>query len=93
MTRAVNLRDEKYDIYVGRQVRGKADNGFGNPFVVGPDGTREQVIERFIAYLRDRPALIARVRAELKDKRLGCWCKPEACHGDVLAAVADGANP
>jgi hypothetical protein len=26
---------------------------------------------------------------ELKDKTLGCWCKPEKCHGDVLAALAD----
>lgn len=21
---------------------------------------------------------------ELKGKTLGCWCKPECCHGDVL---------
>jgi Domain of unknown function (DUF4326) len=26
---------------------------------------------------------------ELKDKTLGCWCKPEKCHGDVLVELAD----
>ena len=29
---------------------------------------------------------------ELKDKVLGCWCKPLACHGDVLADIADSIN-
>jgi hypothetical protein len=35
-----------------------------------------------------RPDLLARV-SELAGKRIGCWCKPAACHGDVLAELAD----
>jgi hypothetical protein len=29
---------------------------------------------------------------ELKDKTLGCWCKPELCHDDILAQIADGSD-
>lgn len=35
------------------------------------------------------PEFVKRVRRELKDQILGCWCKPLACHGDVLARIAD----
>ncbi len=93
MTRAVNLRAEQYDVYIGRQMRGKRDNGFGNPFVIGPDGTRDEVLVKYRAWLRQHPELIKRTRKELKGKRLGCWCKPAACHGDVLAEIAEGAEP
>jgi hypothetical protein len=33
--------------------------------------------------------LMAQLPSELKGKKLGCWCKPNACHGDVLAELAD----
>lgn len=26
---------------------------------------------------------------ELEGKNLGCWCKPEACHGDILVKLID----
>lgn len=29
------------------------------------------------------------IKRELKGKRLGCWCKPQGCHGDVLARIAE----
>jgi hypothetical protein len=51
------------------------------------------VIERYRAWLRDRPWLISRARQELKGKRLGCYCAPKPCHGDVLARVAEGGTP
>ena len=38
--------------------------------------------------LEDRPRLIVEV-LKLKGKVLGCHCKPEACHCDVLAEIAD----
>jgi hypothetical protein len=46
-----------------------------------------------IPLLRDRPELIERARRELKGKRLGCYCAPKPCHGDVLARVAEGGTP
>lgn len=61
---------------------------WGNPFKCGVDGTREEVITKHREWVVTQPHLIARLR-ELKGKRLGCWCKPEACHGDVLVELAD----
>lgn len=40
MCTVVNKYKEEYDIYIGRGSR------WGNPFVIGKDGTREEVIEK-----------------------------------------------
>jgi len=87
MTKVVHCKQEKFDVYIGRPSR------WGNPYQVGTHGSRERVIESYRAYLRERPELVKAVRQELRGKVLGCWCKPKACHGDVLAAVAEGADP
>ena len=82
-TKVVNLRKEPYDIYIGRP------SIWGNPFKIGRDGNREDVLEKFLSYLMERPILISRIKNELKGKTLGCYCKPLPCHGDVLAQIAD----
>lgn len=74
-----------FDVYIGRPSR------WGNPFEIGKDGTREEVIERFRTQLwadiqSGRVAL--KDLAELHGKTLACWCAPAACHGDVLADAA-----
>lgn len=57
---------------------------WGNPFVMGEDGTREQVIEAYANhYLPHKPSLLIRIES-LAGKALGCWCAPDACHADVL---------
>lgn len=80
----VHCHKEPYDIFIGRPSR------FGNPFHIGQDGSRREVIQRFENYLWSRPDLIKIVRAELAGKVLGCYCDPLACHGDVLARIANG---
>lgn len=86
-TRVVNLRNESFDQYIGRAGRGH-DGYFGNPFEIGKHGTREQVIERYREYFEDRicrdEEFERRVHA-LAGKTLGCFCKPQSCHGDVIA--------
>jgi hypothetical protein len=61
---------------------------FGNPYNIGPDGTREQVIEKYREYFYDRltkdPCFKAIVH-RLRGCALGCRCKPLPCHGDVIA--------
>ena len=60
------------------------------PAKVVPAGkgcSREQAIERYREYLASRPGLQAKVRAELDGKTLVCYCKPKACHGDILAEL------
>ena len=80
----VNKRTCKnYDIYIGRPSK------WGNPFVIGRDGTREQVIEQFRAYLLSNPTLLEAARIELAGKVLACWCAPLLCHGDVLVEIAN----
>ena len=61
---------------------------WGNPFVVGYDGTRDQVVEKFRIYLNNQPRLMAEI-VSLRGKVLGCWCHPKSCHGDILAELAD----
>ena len=82
-TRVVHCKRQPYDVYIGRP------SAFGNPFVMGRDGTRDEVIAKYRAYLLSRPDLLARL-PELRGKVLGCWCSPKACHGDILAEMADG---
>jgi hypothetical protein len=40
-------------------------------------------------YIMNKPELLKLIPIELKDKTLGCWCKPLPCHGDVLVELAD----
>jgi len=86
-TTVVNIRRQEYDEYIGRAGNGH-DGYFGNPFSVAQDGGRKKVIELYRKYFLNRlkidPEFTRRTK-ELKGKRLGCFCKPEACHGDVIA--------
>lgn len=81
-TRVVNCRTEPYDVFIGRP--GK----WGNPFRIGADGSRDQVIEKFREWLIRRPALL-RDLDSLRGRVLGCRCVPHRCHGEVLAELAD----
>ncbi len=83
MTQVVHCKNEPFDVYIGRPSK------WGNPFRIGKDGSREDVIEKYRHWILANPSLMARLRSELKGKTLGCWCKPNACHGDVLAELAD----
>jgi hypothetical protein len=67
-------------VYIGRPSK------WGNPFWIGRDGTREQVIAAYDRYLSES-GLIKDVH-ELAGRDLVCWCAPLPCHGDVLIRVA-----
>jgi hypothetical protein len=82
-TTVAHCKRAPFDVYIGRPSK------WGNPFVIGRDGNRERVIEKYRAYVLATPALLAAVKPELKGKVLGCWCAPQSCHGDVLAELAD----
>ncbi len=64
---------------------------YGNPFEIGKDGTRVEVIEKFREYILDTKQikLLNTLKKELKGKILICWCAPLACHGDVLLKLAN----
>ena len=90
-TTVVNVRSEPYDVCIMRP------SILGNPFVIGRDGTREEVIEKFREYFEQRMFgnesfgvdnldLAFREAVEnLRGRKIGCCCSPAACHGDVYA--------
>jgi len=84
-TRVVHCKRDRYDVYIGRPSK------WGNPYVIGRDGTREQVIAKYRAWVLCRPELVAAL-GELRGKVLGCWCPPQPCHGDVLVDLIHSAR-
>jgi hypothetical protein len=81
--RVVHLKRERFDARIDRTTV------WGNPYYISDERTREDVIKLYVRHLLAHPELIERARTELRGKVLGCWCKPEACHGDVLVIVAN----
>jgi hypothetical protein len=85
-TRVVNIRKEPYDVYIGR------GSFWGNPFIIGIDGNRAEVIEQYKEYIYtmwDTETLTDEEILKLKGKRLGCFCKPAHCHGDILVQLVE----
>ena len=76
-------------VFVGAQRFPKDNSPWANPFKVGRHGTREDVLEKYKKYITSNPELMARL-PELRGKTLGCWCKPEKCHGDILLELLAG---
>lgn len=87
-SKVVHCKKESYDVYIGRPSK------WGNPFTHKQDGktlakyvvkTREEAINAYREWITigDGKELL-KCLGELKNKVLGCWCKPLSCHGDVL---------
>ncbi|WP_254125596.1 DUF4326 domain-containing protein [Amycolatopsis sp. CA-230715] len=81
----MNKRTDAFDLYIGR------GSVWGNPYRLPQhhtDADRARVIEQYERYLLRSPKLMARL-PELYGKRLGCFCAPRPCHGDVLKRYAE----
>jgi hypothetical protein len=70
-------------VYIGR------GSLFGNPFVIGKDGDRNEVCDKFEQMLLANQDLIQTVKSKLKGKDLVCFCSPQRCHGDTLLRIAN----
>jgi hypothetical protein len=75
----------------GIAVRIDRGTRYGNPFVMGEDGTRDDVCDAFeMHYLPHKPSINSRIKSgELCGKVLVCHCYPERCHGNCLADLAN----
>jgi len=91
MTTVVNLKKDSYDIYIGRGSK------WGNPFTHIKDkhtkaefivNSRSEAISKYKEWISNQPHLLNALE-ELKDKRLGCFCKPKSCHGDILVELIE----
>jgi hypothetical protein len=84
MARVLNKSKDKIPadaVYVGRPSK------WGNPHVIGRDGTREEVVRLYALSLTTKH--IAMIKHELKGKDLVCWCAPLPCHADMLLEIAN----
>jgi len=93
--KVVHIKKEAYDVYIGR------GSIFGNPYThLSLNNTmakfhvssREEAIEKYKEYLyakiiEDNKFLTELLK--LKNKTLGCFCKPKSCHGDVIKELLD----
>jgi len=81
-------------IYIGRP------STWGNPFQVGRDGTRAEVIRYHLEWLygkreapdKSKPPTIGDIKKYLSRKRLGCFCHPLPCHGDNYVKICEEEN-
>lgn len=64
---------------------------WGNPYITGRDGTREEVVAKHAEYLARHPHLRKEIRRELRGKVLACWCDVprQACHAATLWNIAN----
>jgi len=86
-TVVVHVRKTKAPfVYIGRSFAEFGDSIWRNPFEIEIGCGRKCVLEKYEAYVKARPELMARLHT-LKGKTLGCWCNPKACHGDVLVKL------
>ena len=89
-TKVVHCKKEPYDVYIGRPSK------WGNPFTHLSDSTqakyikptRREAIEAYKDYiLTGEGKHLLEDLHELEGKTLGCWCKPQSCHGDILVEI------
>lgn len=93
----VHCKKEDYDVYIGRgRCPRTGERGrWGNPFRIGRDGDRKEVIAKYRLWLCkeiEAERIDLAELASLHGKVLGCWCAPEPCHGEVLARAAKRAS-
>ena len=93
------LEDDSH-IYIGRDMSFYVDGAYKskwhNPYKVakpkkiykkGDYHTLDESLELYENYIRSSK-LINDIE-ELRGKTLGCWCKPNKCHGDILIKILD----
>lgn len=104
-TTVVNCTKEPYDVYIGRPFgpykppeEGGWQLHFGNPFYLRRDGNRKTVIKKFEKWIRGKEYKVLEPKRRrwilqnlyrLRNKRLGCFCSPKACHGDIYVKLIE----
>ena len=84
MTQIVNKKHSSYDVDIGRP------SIWGNPYIIGRDGDRATVVAKYKEHFLGSFHLKQLATEKLKGKVLGCYCKPEACHGDIIVDFLEG---
>lgn len=83
--RALNVHTDSIPaeaVHVGRGTK------WGNPFHIGRDGTRQEVVAQYARWILRQPHLMTALH-ELTGKDLVCFCAPRTCHAYVLLVLAN----
>lgn len=89
------MKNKEENEYIGRKgivfINGNRfplyDSKWANPYKITDTQPREKVIQLYSKYIEEKLESdnnLVNELLKLKGKKLGCWCKPECCHGDVL---------
>ena len=89
--------DDEKNVYIGRNAgkytqRGVNESKWANPFICSDwdvakaEWVVEDLMRCYEKYVRKSPLLMNSLH-ELGGKKLGCWCKPGPCHGDILVKI------
>ncbi len=78
-------------VFIGDRSFSYPGSKWGNPFKPSKHNTKEQRIRQYEEYIRERieRESLQKELLSMKGKVLGCWCKPEGCHGDVLVRLIE----
>lgn len=88
-TLVVNVAFEAWDVYIGRgSIWGNPWSHLSKSKAKCRAATREIAVEEYAKWIQTQPHLLAKIR-ELRNLRLGCYCSPKRCHGEILAELAD----
>ena len=95
MTTLINIHDAPEGwkknpdyLYIGRP------SYLGNPFVIGKDGTREEVVAKYRKYIfqlwdEDNQMFRDYMEKVVLGSTLVCYCAPKLCHGSVILEMID----
>ena len=81
MPKVYNIKHQDYPheaVYIGR------GSPYGNPYIIGKHGDRDQVCDKF-----EKLVLPSLDVSMLKGKDLLCHCAPLRCHGDAILKKAN----
>lgn len=85
MPKVLNIRTDN----ICRAVRVDRGTKYGNPFIVGEDGSRTTVCRLFERYAKWRLTVQPQWLDDLRGKDVACWCAPKLCHGETLIRLAN----
>ena len=75
------------NVYIGRGTQHLKSSEWANPFPIGPENTRSQAVHRYEGHILSNIELLESL-SELRGKKLGYWCAPLQCHGEILHNLA-----
>lgn len=85
MIHVVHVRKAPFTLYIGRAFAEFPESAWHNPYHGSRHG-RFMCLRMFEDYAREK---LWNDLYKLDNQTLGCWCKPKACHGDVLKRLRE----